>query len=136
MLFKFCTVFVITDNLILCSQEAVFYDNSQHIMSSSLSSKRQFEGGPSCKSKRKGGVQNQHIYKRKVQKRWRLYEQKYVSTSTDKTVPAKSNTNDSYNCKLNSTNSFSPEQKKFCLSNLYCRWNKNEQDAFLMGLIQ
>lgn len=85
-------------------------------------------------NKRKKGVRNTHCYKHEVQKRQRLHGQQYVSTSTGNTIPAKSNTV-SCSCKLKCTDNFSPDEKKHLLEYLYDGKSKNEQDAFLMGLI-
>ena len=104
-------------------------------MSSSSDSLSDSEVLPALKNKRKKGVRNVQCYKREVQKKKCLHGQQYVSTFTGDIVPGKSNINISCSCKLKCADNFSPEEKKYFLDQLYDGRSKNEQDAFLMGLI-
>ncbi|KAL4708423.1 hypothetical protein ACJJTC_019659 [Scirpophaga incertulas] len=62
--------------------------------------------------KKKRGVRNIHLYKKEKQKSQRLLGQSYVSTSTERLVPAKSNSNSDCLCKRNCTQQFSTEEKQ------------------------
>lgn len=85
--------------------------------------------------KRKRGVRNKHLYKHEVQKLHRLHGETYTSSTTGRIVPAKSNTDSECTCKKRCTQKISPEEKQMILQSLYSGRPKNEQDTFLMGLI-
>lgn len=86
--------------------------------------------------KKKRGVRNIHLYKKEKQKSQRLLGQSYVSTSTGRLVPAKSNSNSDCLCKRNCTQQFSTEEKQQLFESVYNGRPKNEQDIYMMSLIE
>lgn len=86
--------------------------------------------------KRRRGVRNTHLYKQVQQKSQRLLGKSYVSTSTGKLMSAKHNNNNDCVCKKNCTQQFSAEEKRHLMEFLYNGRPKNEQDTYIMGLIE
>lgn len=85
--------------------------------------------------KRKKGVRRVETYKHEVQRMKRLRGEEYVSTRTGANVQAKANDCAHCSCKNKCTEKFNANERELCLKNLFKIPSKNEQDMFLMGLI-
>ncbi|KAG8178701.1 hypothetical protein JTE90_011627 [Oedothorax gibbosus] len=85
--------------------------------------------------KRIKGVRRPETYKFEVQKSKRLRGEEYVSVTTGTVVPAKSNNDRDCSCREMCTLMFSLQEREQCLNTLRGFKTKNDQDTFLMGLI-
>lgn len=86
--------------------------------------------------KKKKGIRRPETYSYEVQKNKRLRGEAYISIRTGVTVPAKSNNiNCVCSCKHKCTERLSLDEKEHCLKTLLDGRSKNEQDTYLMGLI-
>lgn len=84
--------------------------------------------------KMKKGVRNVDTYKMEVIKRSRLLGSEYVNTKGN-VVSKKSNTNKNCDCKEQCTSKLSFEEKLAMFTEFYDGKSKNQQDQYLMGLI-
>ncbi|GBP78544.1 hypothetical protein EVAR_61676_1 [Eumeta japonica] len=86
--------------------------------------------------KKKRGVRNSHLYKKEIQKTQRLWGQSYTSTSTGRLIEAKSNKERDCKCIKKCTQQFSNIDRQAIMDTVYNGRPKNEQDTYLMSLIE
>lgn len=85
--------------------------------------------------KRKKGVRHVSDYKKEVIKRSRLLGKEYVNTRGN-VVMKKTNTDENCDCKEQCTSKYSFEDKLTIFTHLYDGKPKDQQDTYLMGLIE
>lgn len=98
-----------------------------------MTSRSDSDGNEELTRKRKKGVRKPT--KHQIQKNRRLQGMEYVSTRTGKTIPARGNLADC-SCARKCTQEFSRSDRDEILKHLLSGRSKNEQDTFLMGLIE